>query len=275
MPDKNSSNSNPYFSGSIPEHYDQYLGPYYFEPYAIDISKRVDPKGLETVLEIGSGTGRVTRHLRQVLPPSCTLIASDISPDMLAVAKEKLNGQDIDWHIIDAQDLPLEDESIDLVVSCFAFMFVEDKTKAFHEVSRVLKKGGTFLLALWDKLELNGASNDYRNIVKKYLGDDIPQTCRLPYGLYDHDEIKGYLKDAGFSDITVETVAKMAHFESAHEAAYGLSHGGSLYNEIVKRNPAWVDEISLELEKTLSAKYGNPLSTPMSAVICQCGKPIT
>lgn len=272
MQDKKSSDSNPYFSGSIPEHYDKYLGPYYFEPYAIDISERVDPHGLEVVLEIGSGTGRVTRHLRRVLPPSCKLIASDISPDMLAVAKEKLSGEKIEWRIIDAQELPIEDNSIDLVVSCFAFMFVEDKAKALKEVHRVLKKGGTFLLALWDKLDRNGASDDYRIIVKKYLGDDIPPTCRLPFGFYDHDEIKGYLEDAGFSNITIESVAKTAHFETAKQAAYGLSHGGSLYNEIMKRNPAWVDEISLELEKVLNAKYGKPVSTPMSAVICQCVK---
>jgi ubiquinone/menaquinone biosynthesis C-methylase UbiE len=274
MSDKNSSDS-PYFTGSIPEHYDAYLGPYYFEPYAIDISERIDPNGLETVLEIGSGTGRVTRHLRRVLPSSCTLIASDISPDMLAVAKEKLSSENIDWRIIDAQDLPLEDNSIDLVVSCFAFMFVEDKAKAFQEVKRVLKKGGTFLLALWDKLERNGASNDFRTIVKRYLGDDIPPTCRMPFGFYDHDEIEGYLKEAGFTNIIIEDVAKTAHFASAQQAAYGLSHGGSLYNEIVKRNPAWVEEISLELEKVLRAKYGEPVSAPMSAVICRCTKPST
>ena len=123
-----------HFTGSIPEHYDKFLGPKYFEPYAADIPSRFDAKKMQTVLEIGCGTGRVTNHLRKVLPESSTLIASDISPDMMGVAQEKLKEQKIEWHIIDAQHLPFEDNSFDLVVSCFAFMFVEDKTKAFSEV---------------------------------------------------------------------------------------------------------------------------------------------
>src|SRR5688500_5275499 len=161
------------FTGSIPEHYDKYLGPMYFEPYAIDIAKKFDPAGLQKVLEIGCGTGRVTKHLRDALPESCTLIASDISEDMLAFAKEKLKDKNIQWQIIDAQSLPFEDNSIDLVVSCFAFMFVEDKAKAFSEVYRVLKKGGLFLLSLWDKLELNGPSDTYRKIVKEYITKNL------------------------------------------------------------------------------------------------------
>jgi ubiquinone/menaquinone biosynthesis C-methylase UbiE len=107
------------FSGSVPKHYDQFSGPMFFEPYAIEVSSRLDLSSVDVALELASGTGRVTRHLRNVLPSTTKLIASDISPDMLAVAKEKLNALDIDWEMIDAQQLPFEDDSIDLVVCCF------------------------------------------------------------------------------------------------------------------------------------------------------------
>src|SRR6476620_7113351 len=89
------------FSGSIPKHYDQFSGPLFFEPYAIEVSSRIDPSSVDVALELASGTGRVTRHLRQVFRSTTKLIASDISPDMLAVAKEKLNALDINWKIID------------------------------------------------------------------------------------------------------------------------------------------------------------------------------
>src|SRR5258706_10628864 len=94
------------FSGSIPSHYDQYQGPMHFEPYALEIVKRIEPSRVQIALEIACGTGRVTRHLRNVIPSSSKLIASDISPDMLGVAKEKLKTANIDWQIIDAQELP-------------------------------------------------------------------------------------------------------------------------------------------------------------------------
>src|SRR5688572_17482747 len=90
------------FSGSVPKHYDQFSGPMFFEPYAIEVSNHIDPASVDVALELASGTGRVTRHLRAVLPLTTKLIASDISPDMLDVAKEKLKGLDIIWEMIDA-----------------------------------------------------------------------------------------------------------------------------------------------------------------------------
>lgn len=104
------------FSGSVPKHHDQFSGPMFFEPYAIEVSNRIDPSSVNVALELASGTGRVTSHLRATLPSTTKLIASDISADMLAVAKEKLKALDITWEMIDAQQLPFEDESIDLVV---------------------------------------------------------------------------------------------------------------------------------------------------------------
>src|SRR6266542_1432540 len=94
------------FSGSIPHHYEQYLGPMFFEPYAIEVSKRIDSSSVHLALEIASGTGRVTRYLRERIPATSKLVASDISEDMLSVAKKKLRDFDIDWQIIDAQQLP-------------------------------------------------------------------------------------------------------------------------------------------------------------------------
>ena len=161
------------FSGTVPNHYDQFSGPMFFEPYAIEVSNRIDPSSVEVALELASGTGRVTRHLRDVLPSTTKLIASDISPDMLAVAKEKLKALDINWKMIDAQQLPFEAGSIDLVVCCFGYMFVPDKIQAFTEAYRVLRPGAMLLFTTWDKLELIGASYVYRNIAKKIFEGTI------------------------------------------------------------------------------------------------------
>jgi len=261
------------FSGNIPMHYDRYLGPLYFEPYALEIAKRIDPSLVKIALEIACGTGRVTRHLRTIIPSTSKLIASDISPDMVGVAKEKLKTADIDWQIFDAQDLPIDDNSIDLVVCCFGFMFVPDKLKAFSEIYRILKPGGTFLFSTWDSLEFNGASFVHRNAARKYLEDLTPESYLLPFSMNDDNMIKKALREVGFLSIIIERVDKVAASPTAKEAAFGIVRGGPFYNELMKRNPAWIDELQTAVEKELVEKFGaSPMAAPMRALVIDAKK---
>ena len=259
--------------GETVTHYDQFFGPLYFEPYAIEVAKRIDPAPVSIVLEIAAGTGRVTRHIRERIPRSAKLIASDISEDMLAVAKKKLSHLDIEWQNIDAQQLPFSDNSIDLVVCCFGYMFVPDKQKAFAEVYRILKPGGVFLFATWDKLENNAASYFSISIAKKYLEEPLPESYNVATSMSDETVIRPLLQDAGFSKISIEKVQLSSVSPTAKEAAYGLVEGGPIYEKIKKRNPAWIDEIKIKLEKELAEKFGSaPMIAPMSAVISQAHK---
>ncbi len=109
------------FTGSIPKNYDAILGPMFFEDYAIDLVSRIDSGRIRHALELCCGTGRVTRHLRKTLAPSAKLIASDISPDMIAVARENVK-EGVDWKIIDAKQIPLDDNQLDLVICSFGYM---------------------------------------------------------------------------------------------------------------------------------------------------------
>jgi ubiquinone/menaquinone biosynthesis C-methylase UbiE len=261
------------FTGSVPANYDKYLGPMFFEPYARDVADLIDPSVVRNALEVCSGTGRVTRHLRQVLPSTTTLIASDLSPDMQAVAREKLKHLPIDWQIADVQALPFDDNSVDLVVCYFGYMLVPDKEKAFSEALRVLRKGGMLMMATWDKLENNEASHVFRKILKQYLGDTLPDSYKLPYSMHDPEAIVQVLKQSGFSKVESKRVEKQMEVESATVAAHGLVMGGSLYNEISKRDPGLANEIMVKVEKELAEKYGQaPMISRMSAIITRAWK---
>ncbi|MEO8402988.1 MAG: methyltransferase domain-containing protein [Chitinophagaceae bacterium] len=254
-------------------HYDQFFGPLYFEPYALEVAKRIDPALFSIVLEIAAGTGRVTRHIRERILPSAKLIASDIDEGMLAVAKKKLSDLDIDWQHIDAQQLPFSDNSIDLVVCCFGYMFVPDKPKAFAEVYRVLKPGGLFLFTTWDKLENNAASYISRSIAKKYLEEPLSESFNLATSMSDEAVITTLLQNAGFAKISIEQVRLLSATPTAKDAADGFVEGGGIYEEIKKRNPALIDEIKIKLEKELAEKFGAaPMIAPISAVISQAWK---
>ena len=260
-------------SGETPAHYDQFFGPLFFEPYAIEVAKRIDPSPVSVALEIAAGTGRVTRHIRDRIPAAAKLIASDISEDMLGEAKKKLDHLDIAWQHIDAQQLPFSDNSIDLVVCCFGYMFVPDKPKAFAEAYRVLRPGGMFLFTTWDRLEQNAASFISRSITKEYLEEPLPESCNLATSMSDETDIGQLVQDAGFSKKTIEKVKLFSVSPTAKEAAYGLVDGGPFYKEIKKRNPAWIDEIKIKVEKELAEKFGAaPMIAPISAVISQAWK---
>lgn len=270
---KNTSPKAPDRPGYDAFHYDHFLGPLYFEPYAIEVAKRIDPSPVSVALEIAAGTGRVTRHIRERIATSARLIASDINEEMLAEAKNKLGHLDIDWQNIDAQQLPFEDNSIDLVVCCFGYMFVPDKPKAFAEAYRVLKPGGVLLFTTWDKLEHNAVSYASRLLAEKYLGGPLPDSYNLAVSMSDEADIRSLLEEAGFSKISAEKSAQLSVCPTAKEAAAGLVEGGFVFKEIRQSHPGWIDKIKAELEKELSEKFGAaPMSAPMSSVICKASK---
>ena len=249
------------------------MGPMYFEPYAIEVSNRVDASSVQVALELAAGTGRVTRHLRSVLSPGAKLIASDINPDMLAIAKEKLKGANIDWQIIDAQDLPFEADSIDLAVCCFGLMFMPDKLKACSEVRRVLRAGGMFITTTWDKPETIGVSYVYTTIAEKYLPRSLPESYSLPTSMHDDSVLRELLLEAGFSRVNVEKQKRDSQCQSAKNAAEALVQAGAFSKEIMSLNPAQINEVKSLLAKELGKRYGDaPMIAPMSAVIGQAWK---
>jgi ubiquinone/menaquinone biosynthesis C-methylase UbiE len=207
------------------------------------------------------------------LAASAKLIASDISEEMLAEAKKKLNHPDIIWQKIDAQQLPVFDNCVDLVVCCFGYMFVPDKPKAFAEAYRVLKPGGTLLITTWDKLEHNAASYISRQIAEKYLNAPLPESYNEAVSMHDETAIRQLLENAGFSKTFIERVELNSVCPTAKQAATGFVDGGFIFKEIRQHNPEWLGEIKLSLEKELSEKFGaSPMIAPMSAVISQAWK---
>jgi len=259
--------------GDGASHYDHFLGPLFFEPYAIEVAKRIDPSQVSIALEIAAGTGRVTRHIRERIAASAKLIASDISEEMLAEARKKLSHLAIDWQNIDAQQLPFRDNSIDLVVCCFGYMFVPDKPKAFAEAYRVLRPGGVFLFTTWDKLEHNAVSYASRSLAEKYLKGPLPESYNLAVSMSDEVVIKSLVEAAGFSKTSIEKAGQFSVCATAKEAATGLVEGGSVFKEIRQHNPEWIEEIKTRLEKELSEKFGAaPMIAPISAVIGQAWK---
>jgi len=268
---KNESFSRPLnLAESAAVHYDEFFGPMFFEPYAIEITNRIDAAGLSCVLELAAGTGRVTRHLRRKLKDSTRLIASDISKSMLQEAQRKLGELNIEWQYIDAQHIGLPSNTVDLVVCCFGYMFVEDKPAAMAEASRVLKPGGSLLFSTWSSLEENGASYTSVQVAADYLGAPVPASALTATSMHDEAALKTLMDNAGFTSMQSEKVNLFSETASAQEAAAGFVKGSPLYKDLAQRMPQRMEEIQSTLETALAEKFGAaPMRAPISAIITQ------
>ncbi|HTB71256.1 MAG TPA: class I SAM-dependent methyltransferase [Solirubrobacteraceae bacterium] len=107
-----------------------------------------DPDGWARTLEIGAGTGYFTLNLLRagkIAQATC----SDISPGMLATLRENAQRLELDvrTELLDAERLPFDDHSFDLVLGHAVLHHIPDLPRAFAEFERVLAPGGTVLFA--------------------------------------------------------------------------------------------------------------------------------
>jgi Methylase involved in ubiquinone/menaquinone biosynthesis len=100
------------------------------------------------VLELGCGTGDMWKGQGKLISRCSRLILSDFSEGMLEQAKETLQDEaGIEYRVIDIQDIPYPDHSFDAVIANMMLYHVPDLARGLREVSRVLKKDGTFFCA--------------------------------------------------------------------------------------------------------------------------------
>jgi SAM-dependent methyltransferase len=97
-------------------------------------------------LELGCGTGILWLENLERIPPGLDITLSDLSEGMLQQAEQNLKHSPTAFHfkIIDAQSIPFEDHSFDVIIANHMLYHVPDREKALSEISRVLKPDGAF-----------------------------------------------------------------------------------------------------------------------------------
>jgi ubiquinone/menaquinone biosynthesis C-methylase UbiE len=245
------------FSGEGAINYDRYLGPIMFEPYAVNTAESIDTAGVDSVLELACGTGRVTRHLRRRFKPPVELVATDLSVDMLQVAEAALNDSSITFRVEDAQNLSFADNTFDLVVCQFGLMFLPDKQQGIREALRVLKPGGTFVFTTWDKTEnIPLLKLIFNDIMQPYFKPDDRGRLFVPFSLHAPAVLEGWMQSAGFTDVRSERVELQSGAASADDIvnAYFLKH--SLGKEILDNHPAEFEKVAAKYKEEIERQFG-------------------
>jgi ubiquinone/menaquinone biosynthesis C-methylase UbiE len=231
------------FSGSVPANYEQYMVPLLFRPYAERLVARAREWNPERILETACGTGVVTDLLAQQFPDA-EIVATDLNQPMLDVAATRVSSSNVTFRQADALDLPFDDGRFDLVVCQFGVMFYPDKVRGNSEARRVLRDGGHYLLAIWDRIERNRLSHLACQAMQQLFPDNPPQfMTRGPFSYYEPEWIERDLEEAGFATIEIETVEAISRSRSGEDAARGLVYGSPMGVELEDYGPGALDRV--------------------------------
>lgn len=247
--------------------------PLIFRPYAEELARRAAAIGPRLVLETAAGTGVVTEALHQALPDA-KIIATDLNPPMLEVARQRVSSERVSFVEADAQDLPFESGSFDLVLCQFGSMFFPDRVRAHSEARRVLREGGSYLLAIWDRIERNEISNAAQQALIDYFPQDPPLFMREgPFGYHDTLRIESDLHEAGFETVDIETIELRSRGRSAHDAAMALFYGTPMGVEVEEKMAGSGELVFESVEQALRSFEGpSGLDAHMAAHIVKASR---
>jgi len=173
--------------------------------------EQADPQPGQTVLDIAAGTGDLGFAAAERIGPEGRLLTTDFAPEMVEAAKRNGDArglQNVDYRVLDAERMDLEDDSIDAVVSRWSYMLMADPAAALRETRRVLRDGGTLAFAVWQTPD--------RNLWAAVPGMTLVQRGHMPppepgapgiFAMGEEGRVRELVTGAGFDDPRVEELA--------------------------------------------------------------------
>lgn len=151
----------------------------------------------DTVLDLGSGAGNDCFIARAEVGETGKVIGIDFSPQMIEKARKnatKLGYTNVEFIEGDIENMPIPDNSVNIVVSNCVFNLLPQKDKIFKEIYRVLKPGGHFCIS---DVVLNG-------VFPKEFTDNASMYAGCIASAIQKEDYLGEIEKANFEDIKIE-----------------------------------------------------------------------
>lgn len=151
----------------------------------------------DTVVDLGSGAGNDCFVARDETGEEGKVVGIDFTPAMIEKANEnarKIGAGNVEFILGDIENLPLENNFADVVISNCVLNLVPDKVKVFSEISRILKPGGHFSIS---DIVLSGELPDE-------LRRDAAMYAGCIAGAVQKSEYIGLIENSGFVNISVQ-----------------------------------------------------------------------
>jgi SAM-dependent methyltransferase len=151
----------------------------------------------DTVVDLGSGAGNDVFVARSIVGEEGRVIGLDFTQEMIDKANAnrlKVGYTNIEFKLGEIEKMPLENNSVDVVISNCVLNLVPDKRIAFEEISRVLKPGAHFCVS--DIVLKGELPAGLKKSAEMYAG------CVA--GALQQDEYLGIIKETGFEKIEIK-----------------------------------------------------------------------
>jgi len=161
-----------------------------------------DVKEGDTVLDLGSGAGNDVFVVRQLVGSNGKVIGLDFTKEMLDKAKknkEKLGYQNVEFKFGDIENMPIDDNSIDVIISNCVLNLVPDKQKAFAEIYRTLKPGAHFCVS--DIVVKGNLNEELKKSAEMYAG--------CVSGAIGEEEYINKIEEQGFKNVVIKKRKKI------------------------------------------------------------------
>ena len=180
--------------------------------------RELAPSEGDTLLELAEGFGDTSAAAARIVGPTGRVICTDFSPVMVDIARrrgEELGLTNVEYRVLDAEQIELEDESVDGVLCRCGYMLMPDPAAALAETRRVLRPGGRLTLAVWRDAE----SNPWISIVGRMLlarGQAPPPEPGAPgmFTMARDERVREVLESAGLTVLRLEEVPVLFVYES-------------------------------------------------------------
>ena len=197
--------------------------------------RELAPKPGETILELAAGQGDVGYAIARLLGDDGRLISSDFSQAMVEIAQRhafELGVPNVEHRILDAEQLELEDRSVDGVVCRFGYMLMPNPAAALSETQRVLRERGRLVFSVWS----SGDRNPWISAAGRILvarGLMPPPEAGDPgmFTLSDKGELRQLVEEAGFADVRIEDVPVQFGYRDVDEYVDRASDTGGMFSK--------------------------------------------
>jgi ubiquinone/menaquinone biosynthesis C-methylase UbiE len=179
---------------------------------------QVGPRPGQTILELAAGPGETGFLAAERVGPDGRLISTDLSPRMIDAARRGAEAHglaNVEFRVMDAQQLDLPDASVDGVLSRFGVMLMPEPARALHEARRVLRDGGRFAYAVWGQPDRNPWLTTFVGAIAQsgHAPPGDPFGPGGPFSLAAAEANRELVAAAGFSDVHVEEIESAFRFD--------------------------------------------------------------
>jgi SAM-dependent methyltransferase len=191
------------------------------------------------VLDVAAGTGESSLMAARRVGPKGHVLAADVSASMLNVAAEAARNEglmNVETRVMNAENLALDANSFDAVISRNGLMLFPNPVKALTEMRRVVRLGGKVAVIVHFAQEKNPYHGIFYQIVRR-LGNIPPPAPGEPwmYAFENPGVLEDLYRQAGFLSVSVFTAPVERRFPSAADAVGNMRKGAGDTRELMNR----------------------------------------